>query len=110
MLLITCQIKFRTILNFQYLKAHCNLTCQVIYDHLNDLLSQLVTGSGPDGRVRAVDIESFDPASIIPAAAAPAYAAPAPIPGDGFTDIPLSNMRKVKKRFENCFYHVIFIS
>merc|ERR1712038_644579 len=28
----------------------------------------LVKGSGPDGRVRGVDIESFDPASIAPAA------------------------------------------
>lgn len=57
----------------------------------------MVKGSGPDGRVRAVDIESFDPASVAPAAAAaaaPAYTAPPPIPGDGFTDIPLSNMRK----------------
>ena len=60
---------------------------------------QLISGTGPDGRIRAADVESFDPSKVAaPAAAAPSMpAAPPPIPGDGYIDIPLSNMRKVSQ-------------
>ncbi|KAK3743340.1 hypothetical protein QZH41_013906, partial [Actinostola sp. cb2023] len=48
-----------------------------------------IHGSGPDGRVRAQDIE----AAVAPVAAAPIAAAP--IPGAVYEDIPLTNMRQV---------------
>lgn len=65
-----------------------------------------VTGSGPDGRITRKDIDSFVPPKAAPAvAAAPAPAAgpspaapaaPAAVPTTGtFTDIPISNIRKV---------------
>uniref|UniRef100_A0A7N8WYS8 Acetyltransferase component of pyruvate dehydrogenase complex n=1 Tax=Mastacembelus armatus TaxID=205130 RepID=A0A7N8WYS8_9TELE len=60
-----------------------------------------VSGSGPDGRVTRKDIESFVPLKAAPAAAAAptpvaARAAPAPAATAGtFTDIPISNIRKV---------------
>ncbi|KAK7926123.1 hypothetical protein WMY93_008433 [Mugilogobius chulae] len=65
-----------------------------------------VSGSGPDGRITRKDIESFVPPKAAPAvAAAPAPPAPAPtraapapaaVPPTGtFTDIPISNIRKV---------------
>ncbi|KXN73550.1 pyruvate dehydrogenase [Conidiobolus coronatus NRRL 28638] len=57
-----------------------------------------VVGSGPGGRIVKSDIENYKP-SAAPAASqasTPAAAAPAPAPaGASFTDIPLSNMRKV---------------
>lgn len=65
-----------------------------------------VAGSGPDNRITKKDIESFVPPKVAPAAAAaPAPAAapspaapagPAVVPPTGtFTDIPISNIRKV---------------
>nr|XP_019941798.1 PREDICTED: dihydrolipoyllysine-residue acetyltransferase component of pyruvate dehydrogenase complex, mitochondrial [Paralichthys olivaceus] len=63
-----------------------------------------VSGSGPDGRVTRKDIESFvppKPAPVEAAAPSPAAAAPAPspaatiAPAGTFTDIPISNIRKV---------------
>ncbi|XP_038129906.1 dihydrolipoyllysine-residue acetyltransferase component of pyruvate dehydrogenase complex, mitochondrial [Cyprinodon tularosa] len=62
-----------------------------------------VSGSGPDGRITRKDIESFVPPKVTPAAApssAAARAAPAPAaapaaPAGTFTDIPISNIRKV---------------
>ncbi|XP_076129968.1 dihydrolipoyllysine-residue acetyltransferase component of pyruvate dehydrogenase complex, mitochondrial-like [Alosa pseudoharengus] len=67
-----------------------------------------VSGSGPDGRVTRKDIESFVPAKAAPpppaatpvvAPAAPTAARSAPavaaVPTGTFTDIPISNMRKV---------------
>lgn len=68
-----------------------------------------VTGSGPDGRVTRKDIDSFVPPKAVPVAAAatpvaPAPAAPAPAPTPAapaaapagtFTDIPISNIRRV---------------
>lgn len=63
-----------------------------------------VTGTGPDGRVTKKDIDSFVPPKLTPAAAAapsaptpsppaaPAYAA---VPTGTFTDVPISNIRKV---------------
>uniref|UniRef100_A0A8C2INE9 Acetyltransferase component of pyruvate dehydrogenase complex n=1 Tax=Cyprinus carpio TaxID=7962 RepID=A0A8C2INE9_CYPCA len=58
-----------------------------------------VTGTGPDGRVTRKDIDSFTPAAApTPAAptpsspAAPAFAA---VPTGTFTDIPISNIRRV---------------
>ncbi|XP_056253297.1 dihydrolipoyllysine-residue acetyltransferase component of pyruvate dehydrogenase complex, mitochondrial [Seriola aureovittata] len=61
-----------------------------------------VSGSGPDGRVTRKDIESFvppKPAPTVAAAptptAAPAAPAPAAAPAGTFTDIPISNIRKV---------------
>jgi pyruvate dehydrogenase E2 component (dihydrolipoamide acetyltransferase) len=69
------------------------------------LLLQQVSGTGPEGRIRAQDVENFVP-SAAPAgpaaAAAPAVAsaavpasAPVPVPGATYTDIPLSNVRHV---------------
>ncbi|KAH0623327.1 hypothetical protein JD844_031543 [Phrynosoma platyrhinos] len=64
-------------------------------------LSQ-VKGSGPDGRITKKDIESFVPSKVAPAraveptpAAVPAPAPAAAIPTGVFTDIPISNIRKV---------------
>ncbi|KAA8586964.1 dihydrolipoyllysine-residue acetyltransferase component of pyruvate dehydrogenase complex, mitochondrial isoform X1 [Etheostoma spectabile] len=64
-----------------------------------------VSGSGPDGRITRKDIDSFVPPKAAPAvAAAPSpaavRAAPAPAaapaaPAGTFTDIPISNIRKV---------------
>ncbi|XP_028323204.1 dihydrolipoyllysine-residue acetyltransferase component of pyruvate dehydrogenase complex, mitochondrial [Gouania willdenowi] len=61
-----------------------------------------VSGSGPDGRVTRKDIESFVPPKAAPAVAAapaPVTAAAAPTPAAApagtFTDIPISNIRKV---------------
>ncbi|KAM3921713.1 dihydrolipoyllysine-residue acetyltransferase component of pyruvate dehydrogenase complex, mitochondrial isoform 2-T2 [Leptodactylus fuscus] len=60
-----------------------------------------VKGTGPDGRITKKDIESFVPPKAVPvtAAAAPAPAAPSPgvaaVPTGVFTDIPISNIRKV---------------
>ncbi|XP_076606546.1 dihydrolipoyllysine-residue acetyltransferase component of pyruvate dehydrogenase complex, mitochondrial [Chaetodon auriga] len=59
-----------------------------------------VSGSGPDGRITKKDIDTFVPPKAAPAvAAAPtpaaAPAAPAPAPAGTFTDIPISNIRKV---------------
>ncbi|KAG9351494.1 hypothetical protein JZ751_022744 [Albula glossodonta] len=68
-----------------------------------------VKGSGPDGRVTRKDIETFVPPKaepIPPAAPATAPAAPAPtpaaaapavaaVPTGTFTDIPISNIRRV---------------
>ncbi|KAM4620647.1 dihydrolipoyllysine-residue acetyltransferase component of pyruvate dehydrogenase complex, mitochondrial [Polymixia lowei] len=60
-----------------------------------------VSGSGPDGRVTRKDIENFVPpkaAPAVPAAtAAPTpAAAPTPVaPAGTFTDIPISNIRRV---------------
>ncbi|XP_015273509.1 PREDICTED: dihydrolipoyllysine-residue acetyltransferase component of pyruvate dehydrogenase complex, mitochondrial [Gekko japonicus] len=63
-------------------------------------LSQ-VKGTGPDGRITKKDIESFVPSKVAPARApaaaplaAPAAAAVAPSIG-AFTDIPITNIRKV---------------
>uniref|UniRef100_A0A8C1ET01 Acetyltransferase component of pyruvate dehydrogenase complex n=1 Tax=Cyprinus carpio carpio TaxID=630221 RepID=A0A8C1ET01_CYPCA len=67
-----------------------------------------VTGTGPDGRVTRKDIDSFVPLKPTPVTAAPAPAAPtaptpsppaapafAAIPTGTFTDIPISNIRRV---------------
>ncbi|XP_030637049.1 dihydrolipoyllysine-residue acetyltransferase component of pyruvate dehydrogenase complex, mitochondrial isoform X9 [Chanos chanos] len=61
-----------------------------------------VTGTGPDGRVTRKDIESFVPPKAAPPAAAPTPSAPpaaAPavgaVPTGTFTDIPISNIRRV---------------
>ncbi|XP_041864049.1 dihydrolipoyllysine-residue acetyltransferase component of pyruvate dehydrogenase complex, mitochondrial isoform X2 [Melanotaenia boesemani] len=66
-----------------------------------------VSGSGPDGRITRKDIDSFVPPKAAPApavtaaptpAAAPAAPAPAAAPAapaGTFTDIPISNIRKV---------------
>ncbi|XP_069803364.1 dihydrolipoyllysine-residue acetyltransferase component of pyruvate dehydrogenase complex, mitochondrial [Dendropsophus ebraccatus] len=60
-----------------------------------------VKGTGPDGRITKKDIETFVPPKAVPApaAAAPTPAAPSPavaaVPTGVFTDIPISNIRKV---------------
>uniref|UniRef100_A0A8P4KMT7 Acetyltransferase component of pyruvate dehydrogenase complex n=1 Tax=Dicentrarchus labrax TaxID=13489 RepID=A0A8P4KMT7_DICLA len=61
-----------------------------------------VSGSGPDGRITRKDIDSFVPPKAVAAAptpaAAPAPPAPAAVPAapaGTFTDIPISNIRKV---------------
>ena len=65
-------------------------------------LFQLVTGSGPDGRIRAQDIESFVPPAAAAAEPVSAAAPPPPpppqitaVPGAGYVDIPLTSMRQV---------------
>uniref|UniRef100_A0A8D0EQC5 Acetyltransferase component of pyruvate dehydrogenase complex n=1 Tax=Strix occidentalis caurina TaxID=311401 RepID=A0A8D0EQC5_STROC len=50
-----------------------------------------VKGTGPDGRITKKDVESFVP----PKAAVPAAAAVAAAPVGTFTDIPISNIRRV---------------
>ncbi|CAL8268102.1 unnamed protein product [Merluccius merluccius] len=66
-----------------------------------------VSGSGPDGRVTRKDIDTFVPPKAVPAAVVapspvPAPAAPAAVapgapaaPAGTFTDIPISNVRRV---------------
>ncbi|KAI4877921.1 hypothetical protein NFI96_017414 [Prochilodus magdalenae] len=67
-----------------------------------------VTGTGPDGRITKKDIETFVPSKAAPPPVAPAAAPAAPIPGRApaapavaavptgtFTDIPISNIRRV---------------
>ncbi|XP_076024921.1 dihydrolipoyllysine-residue acetyltransferase component of pyruvate dehydrogenase complex, mitochondrial [Genypterus blacodes] len=62
-----------------------------------------VSGSGPDGRVTRKDLETFVPPKAAPAAApaAAAPAAPAPLSAPPaaaagtYTDVPISNIRKV---------------
>ncbi|KAF3706507.1 Dihydrolipoyllysine-residue acetyltransferase component of pyruvate dehydrogenase complex [Channa argus] len=64
-----------------------------------------VSGSGPDGRITRKDVEGFVPSKAAPAAAAAPTPAPAPAarasaafpaaPPGTFTDIPISNIRKV---------------
>ncbi|XP_032643909.1 dihydrolipoyllysine-residue acetyltransferase component of pyruvate dehydrogenase complex, mitochondrial [Chelonoidis abingdonii] len=57
-----------------------------------------VKGTGPDGRITKKDIESFVPPKVVSPQAAPvAPAAPtaAPPPSGVFTDIPISNIRRV---------------
>ncbi|XP_070990106.1 dihydrolipoyllysine-residue acetyltransferase component of pyruvate dehydrogenase complex-like [Oncorhynchus clarkii lewisi] len=65
-----------------------------------------VSGSGPDGRVTRKDIETFVPPKAAPAAPvaaappSPASHAPTPAPGVAvptgtFTDVPISNIRRV---------------
>ncbi|NWW82164.1 ODP2 dehydrogenase, partial [Climacteris rufus] len=57
-----------------------------------------VKGTGPDGRITKKDVESFVPAKAAPAAApgaVPAAAAVAAAPEGTFTDIPISNIRRV---------------
>ncbi|KAK6305825.1 hypothetical protein J4Q44_G00246050 [Coregonus suidteri] len=65
-----------------------------------------VNGSGPDGRVTKKDIETFVPPKAAPtapvAAAPPSTAGPAPTPAPAvatptgtFTDVPISNIRRV---------------
>ncbi|XP_074832819.1 dihydrolipoyllysine-residue acetyltransferase component of pyruvate dehydrogenase complex, mitochondrial [Carettochelys insculpta] len=58
----------------------------------------LVKGTGPDGRITKKDIESFVPPKVAPAEAIPvAPVAPtaAPPPAGVFTDVPISNIRRV---------------
>ena len=63
---------------------------------------QQVVGTGPDGRIRAQDVESFVPSAAgaaPPFAPAPGLSAlpppPPPAPGVTFTDVPLTNIRQV---------------
>ncbi|XP_044525330.1 dihydrolipoyllysine-residue acetyltransferase component of pyruvate dehydrogenase complex, mitochondrial isoform X1 [Gracilinanus agilis] len=59
-----------------------------------------VRGTGPDGRITKKDIESFVPSKAVPVPP-PTVAMPAPAPGVAavptgiFTDIPISNIRRV---------------
>ncbi|EHH23423.1 hypothetical protein EGK_06891 [Macaca mulatta] len=57
-----------------------------------------VKGTGPDGRITKKDIDSFVPSKAAPAPAAvvpPTGPGMAPVPTDVFTDIPISNIRRV---------------
>ncbi|XP_072094659.1 dihydrolipoyllysine-residue acetyltransferase component of pyruvate dehydrogenase complex, mitochondrial [Mobula birostris] len=55
---------------------------------------QLVKGTGQDGQIRKKDVDSFVPSKAAPA---PGVAAPsvAAVPTGTFTDIPITNIRKV---------------
>uniref|UniRef100_A0A9J7ZG90 Dihydrolipoamide acetyltransferase component of pyruvate dehydrogenase complex n=1 Tax=Cyprinus carpio carpio TaxID=630221 RepID=A0A9J7ZG90_CYPCA len=67
-----------------------------------DYATAVSIGTGPDGRVTRKDIDSFAPAAA-PAPAAPTAPTPSPpaapafaaIPTGTFTDIPISNIRRV---------------
>ncbi|XP_008063774.1 dihydrolipoyllysine-residue acetyltransferase component of pyruvate dehydrogenase complex, mitochondrial isoform X1 [Carlito syrichta] len=55
-----------------------------------------VKGTGPDGRITKKDVDSFVPTKAAPApAAAVPPPAVAPVPTGVFTDIPISNIRRV---------------
>ncbi|NXR43191.1 ODP2 dehydrogenase, partial [Zosterops hypoxanthus] len=54
-----------------------------------------VKGTGPDGRITKKDVESFVPSKAPPAAAPEAVPAAAVAPEGTFTDIPISNIRRV---------------
>uniref|UniRef100_A0A8C3VBZ6 Acetyltransferase component of pyruvate dehydrogenase complex n=1 Tax=Catharus ustulatus TaxID=91951 RepID=A0A8C3VBZ6_CATUS len=54
-----------------------------------------VKGTGPDGRITKKDVESFVPSKAPPAAAPGAVPAAAAAPEGTFTDIPISNIRRV---------------
>ncbi|KAG0056367.1 pyruvate dehydrogenase complex dihydrolipoamide acetyltransferase component (E2) [Gryganskiella cystojenkinii] len=56
-----------------------------------------ISGTGPNGRILKADVESFTPAPKKAAASAPApkAAAPAAAAAAAYTDIPVTNMRKV---------------
>ncbi|KAF4796666.1 hypothetical protein TURU_082334 [Turdus rufiventris] len=54
-----------------------------------------VKGTGPDGRITKKDVESFVPSKAPPAAAPGAVPAAAVAPEGTFTDIPISNIRRV---------------
>ncbi|PNI40704.1 DLAT isoform 2 [Pan troglodytes] len=57
-----------------------------------------VKGTGPDGRITKKDIDSFVPSKVAPAPAAvvpPTGPGMAPVPTGVFTDIPISNIRRV---------------
>jgi len=54
-----------------------------------------IAGSGDNGRVTKKDVESFTPAAAAQPAAAKATAAPAVSGQEGYTDTPVSQMRKV---------------
>ncbi|KAM9221081.1 dihydrolipoyllysine-residue acetyltransferase component of pyruvate dehydrogenase complex, mitochondrial isoform 1-T1 [Dugong dugon] len=57
-----------------------------------------VKGTGPDGRIIKKDIDSFVPTKVAPAPAAavsPPAPGVAPVPTGVFTDIPISNIRRV---------------
>lgn len=55
---------------------------------------QQVKGTGPEGQIRKKDVDSFVPSKAVPTptAAAPSLAA---IPTGMFTDVPITNIRKV---------------
>ncbi|XP_065737380.1 dihydrolipoyllysine-residue acetyltransferase component of pyruvate dehydrogenase complex, mitochondrial isoform X6 [Phocoena phocoena] len=57
-----------------------------------------VKGTGPDGRIIKKDVDSFVPTKAAPtpaAAASPPSPGVAPVPTGVFTDIPISNIRRV---------------
>lgn len=57
-----------------------------------------VKGTGPDGRITKKDIDSFVPSKAAPAPAAvvpPTGPGMAPVPTGVFTDIPISNIRRI---------------
>uniref|UniRef100_A0A8C3NBD1 Acetyltransferase component of pyruvate dehydrogenase complex n=1 Tax=Geospiza parvula TaxID=87175 RepID=A0A8C3NBD1_GEOPR len=54
-----------------------------------------VKGTGPDGRITKKDVESFVPSKAAPAAAPEAVPGVAAAPEGTFTDIPISNIRRV---------------
>uniref|UniRef100_A0A2K6T1J0 Dihydrolipoyllysine-residue acetyltransferase component of pyruvate dehydrogenase complex, mitochondrial n=1 Tax=Saimiri boliviensis boliviensis TaxID=39432 RepID=A0A2K6T1J0_SAIBB len=59
-----------------------------------------VKGTGPDGRITKKDIDSFVPPKAAPAPAAvvpPPGPGMAPVPTGVFTDIPISNIRRVRE-------------
>jgi len=62
-----------------------------------------VTGSGPGGRIIKADVEKFTPPAS--AAAVPATGAPGAVAGSGYTDIPLTSMRRtIAKRLSESMF------
>ncbi|OWB72417.1 hypothetical protein B5S31_g2126 [[Candida] boidinii] len=54
-----------------------------------------IKGSGPNGRIIAKDVENIKPVESAPTQSAPAASTPTPSSASSYTDIPLTNMRKV---------------
>jgi len=62
-----------------------------------------VTGSGPGGRIIKADVEKFTPPAS--AAAVPAAGAAGAVAGSGYTDIPLTSMRRtIAKRLSESMF------
>lgn len=64
-----------------------------------------IKGSGPGGRIIKADIEKYTPSAAAAAAPAPSTDAAGAQPGQGFTDIPLTGMRRtIAKRLSESMF------
>jgi pyruvate dehydrogenase E2 component (dihydrolipoamide acetyltransferase) len=63
-----------------------------------------IKGTGPGGRIIKIDVEKFTPAASA-AAPAPSTGAAGAVPGAGYTDIPLTGMRRtIAKRLSESMF------